>query len=264
MHHQEFFYWCRDAVSKIKYIPDRTKVYTELRAHLEDRYDSFMRKGMTDKEATRKTLEVMGDPMELAEQLAAIHKPYWGYALVATRIIAVLLAVVTLCVGINFCHDWKYTYYVKPHGFFGRDARLVASLESKVSDSSDGYTLHVVNAELRRTYVHLESDNGSYYDRMLLQVEVSNPRPWAQELQALEYIWAVDNFGNYHTGYYGKCEDPDPGVIGVIGKRLNLTTYTYDLLFYDASEDTQWVELHYDRDGRDLVLRVELTGGETP
>ena len=260
MHHQEFYYWCRDAVSKIKYIPDRTKVYAELREHMEDRYHSFIDKGMSDKEATQKTVEVMGDPGELAVQLAAIHKPHWAYTLIFTRVIAVLMAVVTLCVGVKYWHDWKYTYYVKSYNFFASNARLVASLDKEVSDSSDGYTFRVVNAELRRTAVGSES----YYERMLLQIEVSNPRPWAQEQQILDYIWAVDNFGNYHTGTYGKCEDPEPGVIGVIGGRQNLTTYSYDLLFYDAQEGTQWVELHYDRAGRDLVLRVDLTGGEAP
>lgn len=265
MHHQEFFYWCRDAVSKIKYIPDRTKVYTELRAHLEDRYDSFMRKGMTDKEATRKTLEVMGDPMELAVQLAAIHKPYWGYALVATRIIAVILAVLTLGSGIYFWHEWKYTFHNKDHHWlFNVDTSLVASMEKKVSDSSDGYTFRVVKAELRRSEAPFESEKGPYYDLLFLQLEVSNPRPWAKETQGLDYIWAVDNFGNYHTGIYGKCEDPDAGVISQMGQRLNLTTYRYDLCLHNTSEDTQWVELHYDRDGRDLVLRVDLTGGEAP
>ena len=27
-------------------------------------------------------------------------------------------------------------------------------------------------------------------------------------------------------------------------------------------DNAQWVELHYDRDGRDIVLRIDLTGGE--
>ena len=83
MANREFIYWCRDAISGIRYWKDRNKVFGELYEHLEDRYDYFIEKGYTHEQAQKKTLEAMGDPMELAPQLAAIHKPHWAYAAIA-------------------------------------------------------------------------------------------------------------------------------------------------------------------------------------
>lgn len=36
----------------------------------------------------------------------------------------------------------------------------------------------------------------------------------------------------------------------------------YDAWFANLDPEAQWVELRYDRDGRDVRLRIDLTGGE--
>ena len=41
---QKFYYWCREAVCKIAYIPDMNKVYNELFEHLLDRMRISWRK----------------------------------------------------------------------------------------------------------------------------------------------------------------------------------------------------------------------------
>jgi hypothetical protein len=96
-----------------------------------------------------------------------------------------------------------------------------------------------------------------------VRLKVTNPLPWALEQKVLYHIWAVDNFGNrYYNGIMDENREPGNGYISVMESRQGLTFYRYDLSLHDASTDVQWVELHYDRAGRDLVLRIDLTGGE--
>lgn len=39
-------------------------------------------------------------------------------------------------------------------------------------------------------------------------------------------------------------------------------TCIYEMELTDfLSQDAQWIDLHYDRAGRDMVLRIDLTGG---
>ena len=74
-----FDWWCKTAVSQIRYGPDNEAVYRELYAHLEDSYDHFLAQGYPAERAQGLALEAMGDPEEIAPQLGAIHKPWLGY-----------------------------------------------------------------------------------------------------------------------------------------------------------------------------------------
>lgn len=80
-------YWCVQATSRIRYGPDRKRVYGELRLHMEDRKDAFVAQGLTEEAAMNKTLEAMGSALEIAPQLGAIHSPFWGYFLRVCRVL---------------------------------------------------------------------------------------------------------------------------------------------------------------------------------
>lgn len=268
MHYQEFYYWCRDAVKKIKYIPDRNKVYAELYSHMQDRYDAFIERGLSPKDAEKKTLETMGNADELAVQLAAIHKPFWGYALVFTRIVAILMLLVTLGSGIYYFHEQKIQNekdeieHIVSGGLLGEGAHsMLYGVKPEVKKTCDGYIFCVTDAQLWRSHIREEVNGNAYYDRLFLRLEVSNLLPWAPEQQAMDAMWAVDSAGVYHDTIIRETTQPGMGYIGVVRKQRVLNTYCYDLYFSNTPEDVEWVELHYDRDGRDLVLRVELTGG---
>ena len=88
--------WCQVATHTILYHPDRKAVCTELRQHVDERCDSFLEKGMEEKEAVAKTLEVMGNPYELAVILGKIHRPYWGFAYSISKALAIGLAIFAL------------------------------------------------------------------------------------------------------------------------------------------------------------------------
>ena len=99
MDNEKFVKWCETATADIRYQPDRKMVANELVGHLEDRRDALMAEGLDERTATDQALESMGDAKEIAPQLGALHKPFWGYFECATRYIAYILCVALLFVG---------------------------------------------------------------------------------------------------------------------------------------------------------------------
>jgi hypothetical protein len=137
----------------------------------------------------------------------------------------------------------------------------VASVEPDVSASSDGYYFRVKKATLWRTnFTEPPEDGREYFDQLYMQITVSNPFLWMYEQQGLRWMWAVDSQGTYYTSFE-EADDNTQNHIQYTVYRSGLFTYTYDLSFRDTENDMTWIELHYDRDGRDLVFRVDLAGG---
>ena len=267
MFSREFYYWCRDAVSGIKYWKDRNKVYAELYAHLEERYESLLERGLSHEEAEKRALEAMGSAEELAPQLAAIHKPYWAYGMLITRFLAIVLLVHCIGWGINYALDlnisWRKPKLPPGYAVWDPYARggeeRISHVKPDVSDSSDGYTFRVKEAALWRTYFdELPEDGREYFDALYMKLAVTNPCPWMQEGMAVHWMWAVDSEGTFYESYE-RANDSDIPWISFRPCRTGLFTYTYDLEFQRLQEDIDWIELHYDRDDRDVVLRVELS-----
>lgn len=262
MANREFIYWCRDAISGIRYWKDRNRVFTELYQHLEDRYDSFIARGMTHEEAEKKTLEAMGDPNELAPQLAAIHKPHWAYAAIATRFIALVLFF--LCLGRSIPYFLDLEFYQKGDNdwdpFTNGGEQRIAYVQPDASFRASGYTFCVEEAALWRTFYSEPTEEGEYFDMLYVRLKVSNPVPWMGEQRAVYWMWAVDSNGRY---YQNQVRNVDGAPwISCSPRRTGIGFYEYELGFQGASRDIQWIELHYDRDGRDMVLRIDLRGGE--
>lgn len=86
----KFIRWCNTAAGKIRYFPDWEMVTQELWDHLEDRYDSLIAAGFSDEEAVEKALDAMGSAEEIAPQLAAVHRPYWGWFYSFTKFLLIL------------------------------------------------------------------------------------------------------------------------------------------------------------------------------
>ena len=266
MSRKGFTHWCWDAVKEIRYWKDRNKVYIELYEHLEDRYEDFIRRGYSEQEAEKKTLEAMGSATELAPQLAAIHKPHWAYAAIATRIIAGVLFFVCLGQCIDFFLDQNfYDRKNDPWDPYteGGETR-VAYVEPELTRRASGYTFSVEKAALWRTYYSEPTDKGLYFDTLYMQLMVKNPLPWMREQRAVRHMWAVDSNGTRYMSFENSLDASTASVPWVSYNvyPTGIGTYEYELSFQDASEDMTWIELHYDRDGREMVFRVDLTGGE--
>ena len=252
MFSREFYYWCRDAVSKIHYWKDRNKVYAELYEHLEDRYETLLDKGYSEKEAEKMALDAMGSAEELAPQLAAIHKPHWAYAAIFTRFVA--LVMICLCIGYGADFFLENVHFLSssqdiwdPYTQGGEE--LVAHVKPKDSVSCDGYTFRVDEAALWRTYYDEPTPKAEYFDTLYMRLCVTHPLPWMQENACMDFLWAEDSTGTRYDR------------LPYLPRRTGIFTYVYEMNFQELQEDIDWIELHYHRDGRNLVLRVDLTGG---
>ncbi len=286
--------WCQEAVAQIKYGPDRHAVQQELEDHLEDHYEDYLAAGLSESEAEVRALEAMGSAEEIAPQLAAIHKPFWGYLLSITQylLIGMMFLMVTSLLtrmGQQEIYDpdklyqemFDYDPYVVG-GSYGSlqyqggppiDAgKSILYLEPEEAVSSDGYIFCISRAAV---WKHALTKTFHF------QIKVTNPRIWADPSDAPRWFWAIDSEGNSYPSayktYWGE-EDPS-GQSGIDGGsegdaqrgirgaryRTGLTEYTYEMWIPEfESEGIQWIEFHYDRAGRDLVMRVDLTKGGTP
>lgn len=261
--------WCSRAVAGIHTSPDKENVSQELFDHLEDCYQALIADGIEPREAERRAIAAMGDVEELSRSLAAIHRPFWGMLELIFRRTLVILAFITL---LSFGFYFLENFFFDPafHEFdpnagpsVSGEIRQIRSLEPNCTVSSDGYTITVERASIwERTYESLGKTQE--YDYCNIQLQVFNPFPWADAPDFSGWYWAQDSLGNY---YYSACEDSaaNESSIQATDYRTGLLTYIQDLwLSPYCSQEAQWIELHYDRSGRDIVLHIDLSGGEQP
>ena len=270
----EFMRWCAAATDGIKYKPDRDRVYDELYAHLADRCAVLTDAGVPEAEAVKRSLAAMGSAAEVAEQLEKIHRPFWGYVLRAARWLLVISAVLALFtlprfirnLGINSIRTFSFEEDYFEQREWDRDGlhgEQVFYTEPMSRDFSDGYRFTLTRAaEWHETGTlpdGRQADDYGFY----LTVEVFNLRPWMQSSEALREFYAVDSLGNRYEAsnksYYG-CE---PALAGNAVLRTGLCAVTWELWLSEyCSHGADWIELRYDRSGRNVRLRVVLPGGD--
>ena len=249
---QKFYYWCREAVCKIAYVPDMNKVYNELFEHLLDRHAYFVAKGMDEDTAADKTLEAMGDPKVIAPQLAAIHRPGWAYAMVVTRVIAVfLLLLITTVSLVKFINHQAYIRNVCQlcdiDPFTVQQEDQIFSVEPDVKRRSDGYTFTIEKVAM-------------WSDRIVIRMKATTIYPWARTPTVPLYMWAEDSAGTHYISHAQSTQRLVNTVI-VQMEQHSLTTHYYDLYIYGETEGIQWLKLCYNRDGRNILFQIDLTEG---
>lgn len=266
--------WCRAAVDQIRYGPDRKHVYDELYAHLEDRYEAELDRWETPEEAMEATLKAMGSASELAPQLAAVHRPFWGYVLEITRcVLGCSLVFLALSVCGFFLYNRAHETYV-PWFYQNPGEALVNVWEDGEGESvrvldynpdatatSDGFRFDATRAVLVFSDHYTEDQRDAFY--FWFQIEVSSVLYWdlLQDIPHHDFR-AVDSLGNEYCSFNDNIYTDEPYVSG---NRHSNGPFrcTMDLWLSNfCSEDAQWVEIIYDRDGRDIRLRIDLTGGE--
>lgn len=94
--------WLDQAVSGIRFGPDRAAVRAELEAHMEDKAADLQRifPDISREEAEERTLSEMGDPAEIGKELARVHKPWLGWLWRASGVLLALVLIAFL--GLNF------------------------------------------------------------------------------------------------------------------------------------------------------------------
>lgn len=266
------YQWCQEATEQISFGPDRKAVYAELLSHLEDRRDALMDKGMDEKEATGKALESMGNAWEIAPQLAAIHRPFWGYFLRVSQILLVILLVLGLipvwnCFKALDLQDRpslrKFEIYDSA-SYGGDTGRTLLHLsQPEVSFSSDGSTFTLTDAAL---ITQTTTDGTVTKPQLYVLIRQTSPYPWTERDKhfSFSYIsgWfsARDSLGNTYEGWMDKHE-PQDHLMYSETVQSGLFTYTHECWINDFPADAEWVEICYERDGRNYRLYVDLTGG---
>lgn len=253
--------WCLHATHLIRYPPDRKAVYKELRQHADDRYEGYLARGESEEDAAEKTIAAMGNAKEVALLLQKTHKPFWGYlyAIATAVCLGLLLNLVIqlFLVPAEYADAAQVNHYFDS-SYVGGDEQVLYA-EPKVSASTDGYTITLSKVSLWRTYM-TEGDRETM-ESLFFRLDVSNPRPWAARGNIMQWIWAEDSLGNY---YYSHAENFG-GAHQIYGDQhvTGLITTTYIMhAGWHLPEGVEWLDLRYTRDGRDLTLRIDLTGGD--
>lgn len=267
---KRFERWCEIASSKVRYGPDRKKVSAELQAHMEDRLAELMAEGVERDEAEKSVLRAMGDAGETAVMLGKIHNPFWGYLLVAVRL--VLAAVLVLALG----KLPSYLIMIAPKDSPSQElfeAEPITDVNGGISTrtfyaepmsqgSSDGYTFTLTRAALRH-YTGSAEGEAVESDVMFLSVDVFNPRPWAENSDILREFYAVDSLGHVYQAHNRSIYGGEKPVLSGNPYHSGWMTVTWDMwLSSYQSQKAEWIELRYDMAGRDIRLRIDLTGGE--
>lgn len=271
MEHWKLTQWCTYAVSKIKYMPDRRAVYDELRQHLDDRCEDLLAQGMSKEEAADKAVEVMGDPKELAPQLAAVHPPFWGYVCSITKWLGILTLAAALVIGLwNYVSPYirssYYSRYSAPSyssgnpytgegdAFTGKTQTI--SLEPNLSFTDSGYTVKLTN-------LTVWTGPEWSFERCHFLLEITTLTPWSDGPMFYNELRVRDSNGTEYLCYRGQ-EDWDDGkqLIPALYHTGPLT-WLCDMNFYNDGDPLTWIELYYDRDGREHAIRIDLTGGDS-
>ena len=258
--------WCVHATARIRYGPDRKAVYKELREHVDDRYENLLARNNTEVEAAEQTLAAMGDAREVSAMLEKVHRPFWGYLYSTAKYIVLILAITCLCQLAGRVWENRYAYHA-PSGnywsddYVGGDRRVLHS-QPGTSVTCDGYTIKLTRASMWRTDLDYTNET---LDHLYFQLEVTNPRPWAQPADIMNWIWAEDSRGTYYYSYAEKLLDVSDQHKNFYGNYYQTGPFTavYEMhIGWRIAEETEWIDLHYTRDGRNWTIRIDLTGGK--
>lgn len=241
--------WCFRAVAQIRFKPDREAVYKELKAHLEDHYDDLLSQGYAPDQAQKASLEAMGAPEEIAPQLGAIHKPWLGYIYRAVKWVTIPLFLWAMFLLIAFTGSHIHSIIsTANYDSLREEAEGGYYCKPNVSHRSDGYTFKVTEAAVN-----------SRGDTLYFELQ-STYWPWLRESAIAHDIWALDSLGNHYACKREFKYDDVPKVT-YQGGFYSQGFCAMNMQIRHFAQTAEWIELHYDRDGRDLVLRIDLSGG---
>lgn len=268
--------WCDEAVSFIRFPPDRPPVKQELMEHMQDKYDGYVAEGMKSNEAERRAIREMGDAWETGLLLRKIHKPYLGWFWRLTQLALIIVLITAVVCGVRWGKNQWYeeiTYYTydpfedTSYEFENGDRReRVIYLEPDSSARCNGYTFTVTKVACwegtSSTPLGGETETSSFY----ILLEVFNPRPWVDRTEAPYWLSAEDSLGNICTPYFEYwSSDERQNELYVWGDGYHTAPFTdtWELTLNNyVYEGADWIDLRYDRGGEEFTIRIDLTGGE--
>lgn len=91
-----------DLLSKVKFKFARAEIRKELEDHIEGRIDYYMERGYSRDEAEIIAVDQMGDPFQIGYELNQQHKPVYGWIILLTNFIIVMILMFYIMIFILF------------------------------------------------------------------------------------------------------------------------------------------------------------------
>ena len=277
------FKWCRETIEQIRFKPDRDRVWNELMAHIEDRVEDMKSRGYTEEEAEVRAVTAMGDPVAVGKQLDAVHKPWLGWLWVASKVLVIVMMIVSVIVvtrleeipnsrdeyGEELYNGLVTAYDLLRPGLTEVTEDVIPSYFTRLSyvepenciDRSDGYTFRVDRAAIWHWEAEMvgELREQTYF---VCYLEVTDPRLTMQLLD-LEAFYLVDSKGNRTSDWPPDMEkSSEMSELEESAETMTLLHHGYVLKIAGIDPDVEWVELRCERAGRDIQLRIYFPGGE--
>ena len=267
--------WLDIATNRIRCKPGRKALRAELSAHLEDKALDLQRifPDLSREEAQQRAASQMGDPAEIGKELAKLHRPWLGYAWLASK---VLLGVVIGAAALLFPYDTYQSGLSNltdgPSSWYGEYDPPIAAIYKGVeldylgalADSgpvrAGAYTFSTNCGEVW----NVTMGNGETSRVVYVQLEVRHPRP----LEPLNFLvqdgmWAQDDRGGVllSRGAYYALNYPERGLYRVVNcTPLDDGVFTdrYEVSLEIPNRSAQRVDLRYTTMGADLIIPISL------
>lgn len=237
--------WLDTATKKIRFRPDRKAVRRELEAHLEDLRETSGLEGDA-------ALRAMGDPIEIAEELGRIHRPWLGYLWRLSQIALIGAAAVYVLLLALLAARPGYSYRVLPgmrlYNYLQTDVDMLdpalvieaRELPPGAAFETGGYAIRPDRAVFRQ----VSGTDGPQWN-LYIELDITLSR-WREPLDdwfALSGIrtsagpppFSLDRMSAC-WGFWQKCG--------------------FEIV--DLPEDTEWVELDFGYGERKRTLHIDL------
>ena len=268
--------WAQQAVSGIRFRPDREAVERELLEHMEDKQELLMRaRGLNEQEAGLEAVRQMGDAWQVSRELARIHRPWLGWLWRASRILLILLVAVSLFqwgprMARSLQNQWEVwavkkerdplSPYEGGNAHFGDREQLWVRNGGEWIRAGD-YLFRVDRSAL---WSGVQLDEGEFFS-LYCELDVFG-LPWQPfSYEAACHIRATDSTGRTYLSTYETHRLRIPQ--GEQGAVLTQSGYTWQvganfILSAVVPAQAEWLRLEFDRGGAAWSLTIPLTEGE--
>lgn len=253
--HRAAWHWADEATRRIRFSPDRARVCGELMAHMRDAIDEHVAGGMDEKEAEARAVEAMGDAKEVAESMARLYRPFWGFLWKYSRVPAFLAAFYLLFAvvfGGLLRSGWFDVYSPEPYmsQLNADNINILADLRPTARARVGGY---VISVPRLRMY---EWEDGS--ERQISFVlRMSSANPWLATPMFYRYVYATDDLGNTYLWRNYDYGFPAPETAGNLAHRGLFSSHA-ELWVSDVDRNATVITFRYDGFGQTFALEVPL------
>ena len=202
--------WLDTAVSGIRFGVDRKEVRAELEGHIEDKMADLRRvfPDIPTDEARDRALSAMGNPEELKEELARVHRPWLGWLWTASRYLLCLVMLVNFLVGYSNSGNIEEGS-IRGSTSYGTAHRIRGGEKAELGQ----YTFQITGAACLEYPNRLDRE-----DKLQVVLRASSPRFWERinPRAIVDNVTVVGPDGTRYAAdsnkYHDGLKKPDPAV----------------------------------------------------